>query len=106
MIEFDYILRGYEVDEYCDILINKYGETSNIAQKLDEEYYNLVNSSKTYVEQLNAIRRFLCDSNYTNEIEYADSVFIPILEKRFDEVSKYSGLTDLELRQKVKEKQK
>lgn len=36
MIEFDYILRGYEVDEYCYIIIDKYGEDSDVVRCLDK----------------------------------------------------------------------
>lgn len=106
MISFDYILRGYEVDEYCEILISKYGENSDIVLLLDENYDTLVSSTDVYVEQLNAIRKFLWDNQYKNEVEYADSVFICILEKRLTEVSKYSGLTELELREKTRDKYK
>lgn len=109
MIEFDYILRGYEVDEYCNILIDKYGEygeNSSVVQCLDKNYCDLIKASRVYVERLNAIRKFLYDKHYKNEVEYADSVFIPMLENRFRQVSKYSGLTDLELRQKEKQKRK
>ncbi len=108
MIDFNYILRGFEVDEYCDILISKYGESSGIIQCLDKNYYDLRKTSHIYVEQLNAIRKFLYDNQYKNEVEYADSVFIPMIERRFCQVSKYSGLTELELRKKElrrKEKQ-
>mgnify|MGYP001096563261 CR=1 FL=1 len=108
MIDFNYILRGFEVDEYCDIIISKYGENSEVVQCLDKNYVDLVNSTNTYVDCLNAIRKFLYDNQYKNEVEYADSVFIPMIERRFCQVSKYSGLTELELRKKElrrKEKQ-
>ena len=36
MIEFDYILRGCEVDEYCYIIIDKYGEDSDVVRCLDK----------------------------------------------------------------------
>ena len=62
MIDFNYILRGFEVDEYCDILISKYGESSGIIQCLDKNYYDLRKTSHIYVEQLNAIRKFLYDN--------------------------------------------
>lgn len=102
MIDFDYILRGFEVGEYCNIIINKYGKNSEVVQCLDKNYDSLIKSSRIYVERLNAIRHFLCNNNYDREVEYADNVFVPMLERRFQEVSKYSGLTDLELRQKAK----
>lgn len=104
MIDFDYILCGYEVDEYCDILINKYGENSDIVQKLDKRYDQLRKSSHIWVDQLNAIRHFLVDKGFDCEIAYADEVFADIIEKRIRETSPYSGLTVLELRQKQKEK--
>lgn len=104
MTDFDYILRGYEIDEYCDILIGKYGTDSHIVQCLDKEYDRLRESSHIWVEQLNAIRRFLNNQGFSRELAYADEVFAAIIEKRFREVSKYSGLTDLELRQKKKER--
>ena len=104
MIEFDYILRGYEVDEYCYIIIDKYGEDSDVVRCLDKSYEYLIASSPIYMEQLNVIRKFLYDNQYKDEVEYADSVFVPRLEKRLLEVSKYSGLTDLEMRQKTKQK--
>ena len=64
MIEFDYILRGYEVDEYCYIIIDKYGEDSDVVRCLDKSYEYLIASSPIYMEQLNAIRKFLYDNQY------------------------------------------
>lgn len=103
MTEFDYILYGYEVDEYCDILIDKYGENSDVVQCLDKKFDQLIESSHVYVEQLNAIRHFLNDKGFNSEIAYADETFKSIIERRFRTASKYSDLTDLELRKKKKE---
>lgn len=82
MKPFEFPVYGYECDEYCYSIVDKYGENSSIVQLLDKNYERLVRKSKEYVEQLNAIRKFLWDSGFNKEIEEQDKIFLDKVKKR------------------------
>lgn len=82
MKPFEFPVYGYECDKYCYSIVDKYGEDSSIVQLLDKNYERLVSKSKEYVEQLNAVRKFLWDSGFNKEIEEQDKIFLDKVKKR------------------------
>lgn len=101
MTDFEYVLLGYEVDEYCYLLLDKYGEESDVVKVLDSNYEDLMKSSHVFTEKLNAIRHLLFDRGFKTELEYADKIFAAEIEEKLKQKSRYTGLTWLEARQKA-----
>lgn len=82
MKEFTFQIVGFERDEYCYGLVDRYGEESEIVKMLDENYEKLIATSHVYVEQLNAIRKFLYESGFEEEAKRQDEIFLEQVKKR------------------------
>lgn len=75
MKQFEFPIYGYEFDDYCYSIVNKYGENSEIVQLLNRNYEQLIGQSVNYVEQLNTVRKFLWNNGFRKEIEEQDKMF-------------------------------
>lgn len=81
MKQFEFPIYGYECDDYCYSIVDKYGENSEIARLLDKNYDQLTSKSIKYVDQLNAVREFLCDNGFRKEVEEQDKIFLEKAKK-------------------------
>ena len=82
MKAFDFQIYGFECEDYCNALVDRYGEQSTIAKILDANYDRLVGKSSVYVERLNEIRKFLNENGFEKEIAEQDTIFLGLVEQR------------------------
>ena len=72
---FEFYILGYDVWKYCDMLIEQCGENSEIIQVLDKKYDEIEQAHHKWEDVLTAIRRFLSENGYVDEIEKLDKEF-------------------------------
>lgn len=79
---FRFPIYGTELNDYCFSLVDEYGENSPIIKLLDENYNNLIEGNAAFVDQLNAIRKFLCKNGFSEEVAKQDNIFLDEVSKR------------------------
>lgn len=94
----DIPINGAEVDDYCYSFAERYGENSDVFKAVDEEYEKTKSDDKTWVSFFNNLRKKLCEKGFEKEVLLQDEIFEKEVLATLNQVSKYSGKTDLEVR--------
>ena len=79
---FQFQVYGAERTDYCLGFLEKYGEDAPIVKLLDENFERLLKISPVYIDQVNEIRRFLCENGFEKEVEIQDEAFLIEIKNR------------------------
>lgn len=94
----DFPINGVEVDDYCYSFAERYGENSDVFKAVDEEYEKTKSDDKPWVSFFNSLRKKLCERGFEKEVSQQDEIFEKKELAILNQVNKYSGKTNLEIR--------
>ncbi len=73
---FPFYINYYDVDQYCFLLIDLFGENAECVKLIDDNYTHRIDNPKCNADVLLLeIRQFLADNGFKTEVEACDKQF-------------------------------